>query len=154
MSSRAPSRKVYAGVFAALCVLLVLTVAAAMVDLGPLNVIAAIAIATAKAALIALYFMHVRYNSNLARLFAVAGFLWLAILIGMTLGDYLTRQARGAGSGDNRARVTSATPTATNFLTGPVFRGRYNEAVETGGRPWSAARRQRTAGRCRPCCRS
>jgi cytochrome c oxidase subunit 4 len=44
-----------------------------------------------KAVLILLYFMHVRFSSKLVWIFAVAGFVWLAILIGLTLNDYITR---------------------------------------------------------------
>ena len=44
--------------------LLVLTVGAAYVDLGPLNLLVALAIAAAKAVLIVLIFMHVRYSTG------------------------------------------------------------------------------------------
>ena len=91
MTTHVVPLRVYFAVFAALCGLLVLTVAAARVDLGLLGVAVAMSIAIAKTLLIVLYFMHIRYASNLTRVFAVAGFVWLAILIGMTLGDYLTR---------------------------------------------------------------
>jgi cytochrome c oxidase subunit 4 len=40
-----------------------------------------------------LFFMHVRYSTRLTALTAVAGFLWLAILIGITLTDYVSRGA-------------------------------------------------------------
>lgn len=91
MSERVVSRRVYYWVFAVLTVLLVLTVAVALVDLGPLNPAVAMAIAAAKAALIVLFFMHVWYGSQLTRVFAIAGFLWLAILLGLMMSDYLTR---------------------------------------------------------------
>lgn len=44
-----------------------------------------------KAALILLFFMHIRYSTPLIWLVAGAGFLWLAILFGLTFADYLTR---------------------------------------------------------------
>lgn len=87
----APSRTAYFVVFAVLLVLLVLTVAVTRVDLGVWNPIVALAIAGAKGALIVLYFMHVRSADPLARIAAVAGFLWLALLLGLTYGDYQTR---------------------------------------------------------------
>ena len=51
----------------------------------------AIAIALLKMLLILLFFMHVRYSNRLTWIFAGAGFVWLAILIGLTLNDYRTR---------------------------------------------------------------
>lgn len=83
--------RTYYLVFGALLGLLLLAVALAYWDLGALGVLLALLIATAKALLVILYFMHVRYNSQLTWLFAAAGFAWLAILIGLTLSDYLSR---------------------------------------------------------------
>ena len=83
--------KVYFSVFAALMVLLVLTVAIAEVDLGPLNLAGAMVIAVAKTVLIILFFMHVRYSSRITQIFAGAGFLWLVIMLTFTMSDYLTR---------------------------------------------------------------
>jgi cytochrome c oxidase subunit 4 len=82
---------VYYKVFAALMVLLVITLLAASVDLGPWNVIIAMTIAVAKAGLVVLFFMHVRYSSHLVQFFAGATFFWLAILFVLTLSDYFTR---------------------------------------------------------------
>ena len=86
------SLKTYLVVFAALMVLLVVTVAVAFfVHAGDLNLIIALVIATIKAALVVLYFMHVLYASRLTKIFVCAAFLWLAILFGLTFADYLTR---------------------------------------------------------------
>ena len=50
------------------------------------------AIATAKAYLIVMYFMHVRYSHRLTAIVVVdASFFWLAIMLALTLNDYLTR---------------------------------------------------------------
>lgn len=86
-----PSLKSYFAVFAALLVLLVATVAVAEVDLGRWGFLAAVVIATVKAALIMLIFMHVKHSTLLTRLFAVAAFCWLAILFSLTLSDYFSR---------------------------------------------------------------
>ena len=56
-----------------------------------MNIVVAITIATTKAVLIVLYFMHVRYNAPLLRVIAVAGFVWFIILLTLTLSDYTTR---------------------------------------------------------------
>lgn len=78
-------------VFAALMLLLIATVVAAQFDLGPLSVAIALAIAATKALLIILYFMHVRFSERLAWVFAAGGFIWLGILIGLMLTDYISR---------------------------------------------------------------
>ena len=82
----------YVGVFAALLVLTVLTVAAATVDFGgQLNTIIALCIAVLKATLVVLIFMHVRWGGSILRIFVAAGFVWLMILLGMTMSDYASR---------------------------------------------------------------
>jgi len=82
---------VYLAVFVALMLLTAVTTAAAFHDLGPLNNIVALGIATLKAALVVLFFMHVRYGTRLTPLVITAGLFWLAILIALSLTDYLTR---------------------------------------------------------------
>ena len=93
MSEHIVSRTVYFAVFAALMVLTVITYLAAQVHFGyeALNTIVALAIAVTKATLVILYFMHVRYSPRLTWVVIASGFLWLAIMIGITLLDYLTR---------------------------------------------------------------
>jgi cytochrome c oxidase subunit 4 len=83
--------RTYVTVFGALLFLLLVTVAAAALDLGPMNFVVAMAIAAVKATLIVLVFMHVRYGSRLTWVFAGAAFLWLGILLALSLSDYLTR---------------------------------------------------------------
>ena len=82
---------IYVAIFAALLVLTGVTVAVAYVDLGPLNIGVALAIAFFKASLVVLYFMHVKYSSKLVQLAAATGFLWLAIMLAFTLSDVWTR---------------------------------------------------------------
>jgi cytochrome c oxidase subunit 4 len=93
MGHQKTSVGVYLWVFAALLVLLALAVGVAFIDLGAWSVVLALSIATAKALLIVLYFMHVRSSSRLTQLFTVGMLLWLLILIVITLSDYLTRGA-------------------------------------------------------------
>ena len=78
-------------VFVVLMALLAATIAVARIHLGPWNFIAAAAIATVKAVVIVLYFMHVKYSPRLIWLVAGAGFFWFGILVSLTLTDYLTR---------------------------------------------------------------
>jgi cytochrome c oxidase subunit 4 len=84
-------RKIYFAVAAALMILLALTYGAAQIDLGPFNVVVALAIAFTKAILVVLFFMEVKWSSRLTWVVAAAGVLWLALLIGGTLDDFLTR---------------------------------------------------------------
>ena len=91
MSQHIVPGKVYFLVFAVLITLTFTTVMVSHMELGPFNTIIAMSIAVSKMLLILLYFMHVRYSSNLIKVFAGAGFFWLAILISLTLSDFLTR---------------------------------------------------------------
>ena len=84
-------RAVYFTVFVILLGLLIGTVAVAEVDLGRLNFLAAMAIATVKAALIGYYFMHLDQQSQLTRVFAGVGFVWVMLLLAFTFSDVLTR---------------------------------------------------------------
>ena len=91
MSAHIDSVKTYVLVFLGLIGLTVLTTAVAFVDLGAFSVVVALAIATCKMLLVALFFMHVRHSNALTRLVVLGGMLWLAILLVMTLGDIATR---------------------------------------------------------------
>ena len=91
MSTPHPTVSLFIRIWAILMLLLVVTVYMARYDLGDLSIAVALAIATAKGALIVLYFMHVRYNGKEVYLFAGAAYLWLLILIVGTLQDYLSR---------------------------------------------------------------
>jgi cytochrome c oxidase subunit 4 len=87
-----PTVRLYLQVFAALMVALVLAVAVGYLVGGWTGTLLSFAIGIFKAVLILLYFMHVRYGTRLTWIFAGASFLWLGILLVMTLNDYMTRQ--------------------------------------------------------------
>jgi cytochrome c oxidase subunit 4 len=78
-------------VFGALIVGTILTVLVASADLGALNNVVMLAVACMKALLVVLYFMHVRWSTRLTWVFAGSGFVWLLILFGLTLTDYMSR---------------------------------------------------------------
>ncbi|MBV8902741.1 MAG: cytochrome C oxidase subunit IV family protein, partial [Acidobacteriia bacterium] len=67
------------------------TALVATIDLGPLNIIVALAIAVTKMMLVVLFFMHVRYSTRLTRLVLIGGMLWLAILLLFAFADFATR---------------------------------------------------------------
>ncbi|MEI9421168.1 cytochrome C oxidase subunit IV family protein [Mesorhizobium sp. Cs1299R1N1] len=68
-----------------LLALLALTVGSSFLDLGGLNSALNLAIAAAKAAIIATLFMHLTSEGILPRLAVAATGLWLAVLFGLTL---------------------------------------------------------------------
>jgi cytochrome c oxidase subunit 4 len=84
-------KRLYIFVFAALIVLTGLTTGVAFINLGKWNTVAALAIALCKATLVVLFFMHLRWSSNLLRIVVASSLLWLALLIGLTLSDVFTR---------------------------------------------------------------
>ena len=78
-----------------LLVLTAVTVFAAFVNLGPFNPVVALLIATIKATLVILFFMHVKGASEkLTAAVVISGFFFLAILLALSLSDYLTRSWR------------------------------------------------------------
>jgi cytochrome c oxidase subunit IV len=85
------SPKIYYAIFIALVVLTVVTWSIAKLDLGRMNAVVAMTIAVIKATLVVLYFMHVRYSSRLTWVFVGAGFFWLAMMVALTMSDYMTR---------------------------------------------------------------
>ena len=91
MSEHVVPTRTYYLIFLILMVCTAITVAVAFVDLGPLNNVVALGIATCKATLVILYFMHVRYATRLTGVVVVSGIFWLLIFVGLTLADYATR---------------------------------------------------------------
>jgi len=69
-----------------------LTVGAAYVDLGPFNIVVALAIASVKATLVVLFFMHVKYTQErLTKLVIAAAVFFFLILLSLSMADYGTR---------------------------------------------------------------
>ena len=81
----------YGMVFVALLIGTALTVVAAKIDLHVFNPIIALGIACTKAVIVILFFMHVKYQSNLIKLTVAAGFFTFIVLITMTMSDYISR---------------------------------------------------------------
>ena len=100
------SIRTYALVFLTLLVFTVLTTAIAFVDLGGgWNNVAALTIAVAKAVLVILYFMHVRYSDKLTWVFLGAGFFWLLIMLGGIMEDVRTRPSLSPETASTAAQV-------------------------------------------------
>jgi cytochrome c oxidase subunit 4 len=97
MASHILPKRVYYTIFAILLFCTYLTVQIAFLDLGALNTVAALGIATFKAVLVILFFMHVKYSSRLTWAVVLGSVFWLGILFALTMGDYLTRHWRTYG---------------------------------------------------------
>jgi cytochrome c oxidase subunit 4 len=95
MSEHVVSPKTYLLIFGALMALTATTVGVALLDLGPFNTIVALVVALIKATLVILIFMHVRYSKRIVPLVILGGLLWLGILIGLTMTDFLSRDWLG-----------------------------------------------------------
>ena len=92
-----PTPRIYFWTFIALMALLVATTLAAFIPYDVLphgrwwSTAVALLIAIAKALLVILFFMHVKYSPRLIWVFAGAAFVWLGILLVLSMSDYLTR---------------------------------------------------------------
>ena len=91
MSEHIVSPKIYVIIFASLMLGTGITVWAAFQNFGKFNIVIALVIATIKATLVVLYFMHARYSPHRTQLVIVCSVFWLAIMLGLTLSDYDTR---------------------------------------------------------------
>lgn len=84
--------KVYALVLVALLILTWLTVSVAYMNFGGIwNLVLALGVATIKATLVVLFFMHVKYSGRLVHLTIGASLLFFILLIAGTLMDVYTR---------------------------------------------------------------
>lgn len=97
MAEHIVSRRTYLWVWAALMALMMLTALLSRMDLGAWSTPIALTIAVAKAVLVILFFMHVRYESHpMTLVVVVGGFFWLGILLALSMSDYLSRGLGGA----------------------------------------------------------
>ena len=91
MSGHITPIRIYIAIFITLMVLTAVTVAVAYVNLGGWNKVVALSIASFKATLVVLYFMHVKYASRLTKVIVVCGLFFLMILLSLTMTDYGSR---------------------------------------------------------------
>lgn len=82
---------VYYTTLGALIVLTVVTVGASYIDFGKFNFLVAMAIACAKASLVMMFFMGLKYDNNLNRAFILSSFAALILLIVISASDLWTR---------------------------------------------------------------
>jgi cytochrome c oxidase subunit IV len=90
--SKSSPLRIYFSVWIALLVGTYITYKAAFIELGPFNAVVALGIATIKATLVALFFMHVWHaTERLTKLVVIAALFFLLLLLGLTMTDYATR---------------------------------------------------------------
>jgi cytochrome c oxidase subunit IV len=82
---------VYLWVLIGLLVLTALTVTVTWIDLSAFTVLVALVIATVKATIVLTYFMHLKYESRLFRVFVVMVLAIYTLVILGTFVDYLAR---------------------------------------------------------------
>ena len=105
-------------VFVILLVLLVLTVVAAGIEHAVLGIVVALTIAVVKAALIVYYFMNVRFADTVTRLFVVASFFWLLLLLVILMADYVSRQPGRRDAPLSQSGGALTTPGSTFLMQG------------------------------------
>ena len=86
-----PSVRTYVIIWATLTIMTFVTYLVAQIDLGAWNAVVALFIAFFKMMLVILFFMNLKAESPLTKLFAAGGFFWMALLLGQFLVDYATR---------------------------------------------------------------
>jgi cytochrome c oxidase subunit IV len=92
MSGHVISTKLYVTIWIALMCLTVITAGISFIDLGPLNTVVALSIATLKAILVVLIFMHVKYTSEkLTKTVVISAIFFLFLLLALSMADYTTR---------------------------------------------------------------
>ena len=84
--------RVLVAVWVALVVLTIATVKAVDFNLGSLNIWIALGIATVKASLVALYFMHLRYDKPFNAVILVSALVFLALFVTLAMMDSLEYQ--------------------------------------------------------------
>jgi cytochrome c oxidase subunit 4 len=82
---------IYVGIWAVLMVLTGVTVFASFIELGDWNIVLALTIASIKATLVVLFFMHLYYSSKLTKVTMIAAIFFLFLLLALSMTDYLTR---------------------------------------------------------------
>jgi len=106
MAEHITSIKTYVLVYIALMALLVLTVWLAFLPLGKFEALPAYLIGALKAILVITFFMEVRVQPKIVRLLACIGFVWLGVMIILSMNDYM---ARGSSANDEVLRTDQPT---------------------------------------------
>jgi cytochrome c oxidase subunit 4 len=96
----------YSVIFLALVSLTILTVGQSYVDLGKLNLIVVILIATTKASLVVSFFMHLRYDNKFNALVFISGLFFIGVFFAYTMND---TEKRGELDPDQNVKIWQKT---------------------------------------------
>lgn len=96
----------YIGIFAALIFLTIVTVGQSYVDLGSMNLIMVIFIASLKASLVVMFFMHLRWDNKFNLLIFIATIFFISVFFAYTLND---TERRGELDADQNVKVLPKT---------------------------------------------
>jgi cytochrome c oxidase subunit IV len=91
MSEHVVPVRTYYVIWAVLMFFTGVTAGLSFYDLGKWSIVVALLIAGFKAGLVGLYFMHIKYSDPVNRVAAIAGVVFLAILLALTSTDFFTR---------------------------------------------------------------
>jgi len=91
MSKQTDHRSAYLNVWMGLLVLTGSTVGVSYIEFGIFNIVVAMLIATVKATLVSLYFMHLKYDNRVNQVVFVSSFLFLFIFVAFTISDVMYR---------------------------------------------------------------
>lgn len=83
--------RTYFWVWVALMILTAITVGFSYFHFGIFNIVVVLAVASIKASLVALYFMHLKYEDKITWVFAIYPLALLALLIGLSVSDVFFR---------------------------------------------------------------
>jgi len=104
------SSAIYVKTLVTLLILTAITVGASYIDFGAGNVVIALFIASVKAMLVALFFMHLRYDKPVNAVIACAGFLFLGIFLMFDFIDFGTRDALRPVNWNGKMPVETVAP--------------------------------------------
>ena len=90
-SNHITSYRTYAKVLIALLVLTIITISITHVHLGAFTVAVALLIACVKATVVLTYFMHLKFDEIILRVFVIMVFVLLAVVLVITFSDYIYR---------------------------------------------------------------
>jgi cytochrome c oxidase subunit 4 len=94
------------GIFLALIAFTLLTVAVSNIHLGKMNLVVAIVIASMKASLVILFFMHIRYDNKFNAMIIVVSLLFIGVFFAYTTND---TEHRGEVDLDQTVRILPST---------------------------------------------
>jgi cytochrome c oxidase subunit 4 len=135
------SIKFYITIFTALIILTVTTVGVSYIHLGPANLAVAIIIASIKAALVCLFFMHLRHDNKFHALIFVSSLLFIGVFFAYTVNDTGRRGEVDDSQGTQSISPSgSASAAAPGGDTRPEPKGEPEELRHEGHAPDEADR--------------